>query len=88
MKLSVLLLTTLLTFTAMASDYQSEIDDFFNLYKTGKISEAVDSIYESNKYVSSIPDQVLNIKNQLTSLKGLVGEINNINKIIYIINIK
>ncbi|WOH36407.1 hypothetical protein RI844_13620 [Thalassotalea fonticola] len=81
MKLSILLITTLLSLNTFASDYQSEIDEFFELYKNGKINEAVDSIYKSNKYVSSIPDQIINVKNQLSSLKGLVGEINNIGKI-------
>ena len=81
MKFSILLISTLLTFNSMASDYQSEIDEFFELYKIGKVNEAVDSIYKTNKYVSSIPDQIMNVKNQLTSLKGLVGEINNIGKI-------
>jgi hypothetical protein len=81
MKLSTLLLTTLLSFSSLASDYQSEIDDFFKLYQTGKVNEAVDSIYKTNKYVSSIPDQIKNVKTQLTALAGLVGEIHNIGKI-------
>lgn len=81
MKLSILLLTTLLTFNSFAADYQSEIDEFFTLYKAGKINEAVDSIYKTNKYVSSIPDQVQNVKTQLSALKGLVGKVNNIGKI-------
>ncbi len=81
MKLSILLITAFLSLNTFASDYQSEIDEFFELYKSGKINEAVDSIYKSNKYVSSIPDQIINVKNQLSSLKGLVGEINNIGKI-------
>lgn len=81
MKFSIFLITLLVTFNASASNYQTEIDEFFELYQAGKISDAVDSIYDTNKYVSSIPDQILNIKNQLTSLKGLVGEINNIGKI-------
>jgi len=81
MKLSIFLIATLLSLNTFASDYQSEIDEFFKLYKNGKVNEAVDSIYKSNKYVSSIPDQIINVKNQLSSLKGLVGEINNIGKI-------
>jgi hypothetical protein len=81
MKLSVFLIATLLSFNSLASDYQSEIDDFFKLYQSGKVNEAVDSIYKTNKYVSSIPDQVKNVKTQLNALEGLVGEINNVGKI-------
>ena len=81
MKLSILVITTLLSFCSLASDYQTEIDDFFKLYKSGKVNEAVDSIYRTNKYVSSMPDQIKNVKTQLSALGGLVGEINNIGEI-------
>lgn len=82
MKLKIItLLSLLLSFSAFSNEYQEEIDKFFNLYKTEKISQAVDSIYSTNKYVSSIPDQVQNVKNQLTAAKGMLGEINFINKI-------
>ncbi|BAJ03047.1 hypothetical protein SHVI106290_04180 [Shewanella violacea] len=81
MKFSILLLTSLLSFNSMAYDYQTEIDEFFELYQIGRINEAVDSIYKSNEYVSSIPDQIIKVKNQLTSLKGLMGNVNNIGKL-------
>ena len=81
MKISLFLFTILLSFNSFASGYQSEIDAFFKLYKKGEINKAIESIYKSNKYVSSNPDQIINIKNQLSSLQGLVGEVNNINKI-------
>jgi hypothetical protein len=81
MKLSILLIATLFSFSSLAADYQSEIDNFFKLYQSGKVDEAVDSIYRTNKYVSSMPDQIQVVKNQLNSLGGLVGEINNIGKI-------
>ena len=58
-----------------AADYQSEIDKFFNLYKTGNIEKAVASIYGTNPYISAVPDQVANVKTQLGSVKGLVGDI-------------
>ena len=64
----------LLSSGVSANNYQEEVDKFFELY-------AVDSIYASNKYVSSIPDQVKQIKTQLSSLDDLVGEINFINKV-------
>ncbi|MCC5451920.1 hypothetical protein LMJ53_09315 [Rheinheimera sp. UJ51] len=81
MKLSILFLATLLSFNSLAADYQTEIDDFFKLYQSGKVDEAVDSIYRTNKYVSSIPDQIKNVKNQLNALEGLIGDINNIGKV-------
>lgn len=84
MKLSILFITCLLSLNSFAVntvDYQSEIDGFFALYKAGKSNEAVDFIYKSNKYVSSIPDQVKNVKTQLAALQGLVGDIHNIGKI-------
>jgi hypothetical protein len=81
MKLSILLIAILFSFSSIAADYQSEIDEFFKLYQAGKVDEAVDSIYRTNKYVSSIPDQIQRVKTQLNALGGLVGDINNIGKI-------
>ncbi|MFS1523804.1 hypothetical protein ACL7TT_06760 [Microbulbifer sp. 2304DJ12-6] len=66
---------------AAGDGYQAEIDSFFNLLKKGKIEESVSSIYKTNPYMSSVSDQVLNIKNQLASLSGLVGEMNTLQKI-------
>ena len=62
-----------LPFYLFASDYQTEIDEFFALYSEGKIDESVDRIYSTNQYVSSIPDQIKNVKTQLAALEGLVG---------------
>lgn len=56
----------LLSSGVSANNYQEEVDKFFELYSDEKISDAVDSIYASNKYVSSIPDQVKQIKTQLS----------------------
>lgn len=81
MKLSILLIATLFSFSSLAADYQSEIDEFFRLYQSGKVDEAVDSIYRTNKYVSSIPDQIQQVKTQLNALGGLVGDIHNIGRI-------
>ena len=71
----------LLSSGVSANNYQEEVDKFFELYADEKTSDAVDSIYASNKYVSSIPVQVKQIKTQLSSLDDLVGEINFINKV-------
>ena len=64
----------LLSSGVSANNYQEEVDKFFELYSDEKISDAVDSIYASNKYVSSIPDQVKQIKTQLSSLDDLVSD--------------
>jgi hypothetical protein len=72
---------------ANASDYQQEIDKFFDLLKNDKVVESVSSIYKTNKYVSAIPDQIANVKNQLSSLSGMVGKINLIKKLdVYNVN--
>ena len=71
----------ILPFNLSAAGYQQEIDKFFNYLKKGQIDQAVSSIYKSNKYVSAIPDQIQNIKNQLSSLSGLVGNMNVIKKL-------
>ena len=67
--------------TLLASDYQSQIDDFFELYQQGKISESLEALYASNKYISPNQDQIKNLNNQLKSLPGLVGDINEIVKL-------
>ncbi|TLU65328.1 hypothetical protein FE810_08555 [Thalassotalea litorea] len=73
MKYAIFAIATLLSFTVNASGYQSEIDEFFSLYKQGQINQAVDSIYKTNPYITSIPDQVKNVKTQLGAVEGLVG---------------
>jgi hypothetical protein len=57
-----------------ASAHQSEIDKFFKLYESGKIIEAVDSIYSTNKWIDRKSDDIHNLKTQLQNLTGLVGE--------------
>jgi hypothetical protein len=66
---------------ANAVGYESEIDQFFKYLKKGDVENAVTSIYKTNKYVSSIPDQVIAVKNQLNALPGLVGELNLLKKL-------
>ena len=78
--LSTILLLTL-SMSALSADYQSEIDKFFKAYQSGSIDKAVEDLYKTNEYVSSIPDQISKIKTQLNSLSGLVGKINTITKI-------
>jgi hypothetical protein len=70
-----LLAATLFTLSsaALAAGYQDEIDRFFSLYEQGKASEAVDSIYSTNPWVSQAKDQVENVRTQLTGIGRLVG---------------
>ncbi|GAA5194556.1 hypothetical protein [Ferrimonas gelatinilytica] len=71
----------ILSFGVQSAEYQDDIDKFFDLYSSGKVNEAVDTIYSSNSYVSAIPDQIKNIKTQLSALEGLVGSIQHINRV-------
>jgi hypothetical protein len=75
MKYLSLLIFLLVSISATASDYTKEINEFFDLYKKGKIDKAVDTIYQSNPYVSSIPDQIKKVKTQLGAVEGLVGKL-------------
>lgn len=61
---------------ALADDYESEINTFFSLYESGKIIEAVDSIYSTNPWMSSAADSIQNIKTQFQSIDKLVGNYN------------
>lgn len=72
-----MLLVILMTFSSysFAEGYQDQIDTFFTLYKADKVDEAIDGIYESNKYVSSASDQIKQLKAQLSSLEELVGKL-------------
>lgn len=78
--IAVLLLVIISNFT-FASDYQADIDLFFESLEKGEVDIAVDKIYSSNPYVSAIPDGILNIKNQLKALPGIVGKLNKLEKI-------
>ncbi len=62
MKPLTILLFLLVSLSAHASDYTSDIDAFFDLYKKGEVDKAIDMVYESNPYVSVILDQNKNVK--------------------------
>lgn len=57
-----------------AEDYKVEIKEFFDLYEEGRFDEAIDRIYQSNKYRDKIQDQLINLKTNLRGLSDLVGE--------------
>ncbi|MCE2030189.1 hypothetical protein [Sessilibacter corallicola] len=81
MKYMVFAIMLVLSITANADSYESEIDLFFNLYKKGDINAAVDSIYRTNPYINSIPDQVKNVKTQLGAVEGLVGKMHSLERV-------
>lgn len=66
------LLLLLASFDSFA--YQKEIDKFFQLYEAGKVTESVDSIYSTNKWMVKKADDIHNVKTQLQNLNSLVGE--------------
>ena len=81
MKSILLSLMMLFTLPVTASDYQQQIDTFFKNLKEGNINAAVSELYSSNAYVSAIPDQIQQVKNQLSALDGLVGKMLNLEKL-------
>ena len=74
MKLKILISTILFLFSFESFAYQKEIDKFFKLYEEGKIVEAVDSIYSTNKWMGNKSDEIQNVKTQMQNLQNLVGE--------------
>lgn len=75
MKYLSLVILLFVSVSAHASEYTKEIDDFFDLYRKGEIDKAVDSIYRTNPYVASIPDQIKGVKTQMGAIEGLVGHL-------------
>lgn len=65
-------LLIVLSLESMAND--KEIEKFFKLYDSGKISEAVDSIYSTNKWIDRKSDDIEKMKSQLSNLGSLIGE--------------
>jgi soluble cytochrome b562 len=74
MKLKILISTILFLVSFESFAYQKEIDKFFKLYEEGKIVEAVDSIYSTNKWMGNKSDEIQNVKTQMQNLQTLVGE--------------
>ncbi|SEB08190.1 hypothetical protein [Marinobacterium iners] len=74
MKLKILISTILFLVSFESFAYQKEIDKFFKLYEEGRIVEAVDSIYSTNKWMSNKSDEIQNVKTQMQNLQTLVGE--------------
>ena len=64
----------LLLISGSAFAKQKEVDKFFELFESGKIAEAVDSIYSTNKWIQQKSDDIHNVKTQLQNLQSLVGD--------------
>lgn len=65
----------------MAAEYEQKIEKFFSILKAGKSAEAVDFIYSGNPWISRAADSIQNVKNQLVSMKKLVGDLNSHEKL-------
>lgn len=72
----ILLLALLLTLPgfAFASEYGTIPEKFFSHIKVGETDAAINYLYDTNEWISQNSDQVINLKNQLKSAKGLVGK--------------
>jgi len=66
----------MITGYAHAGDYNSEISKFFTLFESGKKTEAVDSLYSTNPWMTSASDAIQNIKTQFEGIEKLVGNYN------------
>ena len=65
------------TAPAVAESYHDRIDNFFLMLIKGQDVEAVDYIYTGNPWLSKASDAVKNVKNQIVSMKNLVGGLKN-----------
>ena len=55
-------------------DPQKIIDQFFSLYRTKGVSESVDYLFSTNKWMEESKDQVENVKFKLNSTLKIVGK--------------
>ncbi|OLQ72286.1 hypothetical protein BIT28_25065 [Photobacterium proteolyticum] len=74
MKKLMIVIMLFLPSLVFASDYDQISKQLFSKIKTGEYEEAMNSLYDTNPWVSKNSDQVINIKAQLSSLDGLVGK--------------
>ncbi len=77
MKTFVTIIFVLISSQAVAGNYTDEVNKFFKLYEMGKKSEAVDSIYSTNPWMTSAADAIVQIKSQFQNIENLVGNYNN-----------
>ena len=72
------LVVILLSSTASAANgevgYEPLIQKFFKKFEAGKVNEAIDELYTTNKWAEAQRDLIQNIKTQFAGLGGLVGQ--------------
>jgi hypothetical protein len=73
-----LLIATLLIYCipTQAQNYKQEIDKFFTLFEANKKTEAVDSVYSTNPWMTSASDAIQQIKTQFQDIEKIVGNFN------------
>lgn len=74
MKFKVIFSSLLIVLSLESIANDDEIDKFFKLYDSGKVAEAVDSIYSTNKWIDGKSDDIEKVKSQLSNFGSLVGE--------------
>ena len=71
-------LAILMSASAFAADggagYEPLIQKFFKQFEAGKINDAIDELYSTNKWATQQQDLVQNIKTQFAGVSGLVGQ--------------
>jgi len=72
---NIVVAVALLLFSSVASaeTYGGIPDRFFAYLEQGKTNEAIDFLYNTNRWVAKNSDQITNLKGELSKLKGLVG---------------
>jgi len=73
LKRILIFLSMILSASLLVADYNAEVEKFFTLYASQRYAEALESIYSTNPWISSSPDVVQNLQNQLTGVQRLVG---------------
>ena len=54
--------------------YEPLIQKFFKKFEAGKVNEAIDELYTTNKWAEQQRDLIQNIKTQFAGVGGLVGQ--------------
>ena len=54
--------------------YEPLIQKFFKTFEAGKVNEAIDQLYTTNKWAEQQRDMIQNIKTQFAGVGGLVGQ--------------
>jgi opacity protein-like surface antigen len=76
-RLTIALIASLMTATAAAADgpgYEPLIQKFFTKFEAGKVNDAIDELYSTNKWIDQQRDMVQNVKTQFAGVVPLVGK--------------